>query len=169
MSRSARILLGAAVGASVLLAGFCLNIDNLAYTASATAHRATLSFATRLVERVESTPGYRSGMEVVIVGGFPEAPYHSGVAAFDLVDAPSDSVLSRNKHVYYYLNDWLNVPWEEPDEKTFLSVSGSEAFQDMRLYPDEGSVVIEDGRVIVKLAWEYTPKREYELQYENRR
>ena len=154
---------------AVLLSVFCLNIDNLAYTASATAHRATLSFATRLVERVESTPGYRSGMEVVIVGGFPEAPYHSGVAAFDLVDAPADSVLSRNKHVYYYLNDWLNVPWEEPDEKTFLSVSGSEAFQDMRLYPDEGSVVIEDGRVIVKLAWEYTPKKEYELQYENRK
>ena len=83
---------------AVLLSVFCLNIDNLAYTASATAHRATLSFATRLVERVESTPGYRSGMEVVIVGGFPEAPYHSGVAAFDLVDAPADSVLSRPSH-----------------------------------------------------------------------
>jgi hypothetical protein len=74
-----------------------------------------------------------------------------------------------NKHIYYYLNDWLNVPWEEPDEETMIAVAGSSAFQAMPLYPDDGSIVLRDGRVIVKLAETYTPKSDYEIAYENRR
>ena len=34
---------------------------------------------------------------------------------------------------------------------------------------DDGCVKIQDGRVIVKLAEEYTPKKDYEKQYENRK
>ena len=164
-----RPTIAAAVLVSVLLGSFFFYVDNLAYTASATAHRATESFATRLVERVESTPGYHRGMDVIIVGSFPSEVYPSGVEVFGLVDAPSDSILTLNKHVYYYLNDWLNVPWPEPPEETLQAVSDSEAFQAMPLYPDDGAVAIIDGRVIVKLADHYTPKREYEVQYEKRR
>ena len=162
-------LLSAAVCVSVLFAVLSFQVDNLAYTASATAHRATESFAARLVTRVESTPGYRSDMEVVVIGSFPREQGMSGVEAFDAVDAPSYSLLILNKHVYYYLNDWLNVPWPEPSEETFLRISESETFRNMPLYPNDGSVVIEDGRVIVKLSPYYRPKQEYEIQYENRK
>ena len=153
----------------LLIGIFYFNIDNIAYTAAATAHRATESFATRLVERVEAAPGYENGMEVVIIGSFPDAVYHSDIAVFDLTEAPQDSVLTLNKQVYYYLNDWLNVPWQEPDEETMQAVSDSSVFQAMPLYPDDGSVVVTDGRVIVKLAAQYRPKQPYEIQYENRR
>lgn len=47
---------------------FCLNTNNLLYTASAQAHRATESYATRLMTRIESCPDYEPGMEIVIVG-----------------------------------------------------------------------------------------------------
>ena len=39
----------------------------------------------------------------------------------------------------------------------------------MPLYPAEGSVRWLDGRVVVKIQEEYTPKSDYELAYENRR
>lgn len=149
----------------------CAQITNLAYTSSATAHRATEAFATNLVSRVEQTPGYTSDMEVVIVGAFPRNVYHSNIDAFKLVEhysCMSDTVMMLNKHVYYYLNDWLNIPWAEPDESTMISISDSDAFQNMPLYPDDGSVVIDNNRVIVKLAPNYIPKRPYEIEYENR-
>lgn len=162
----------AVCAASALLILLSAQVSNLAYTSSATAHRATESFATNLVGRVESTPGYQRDMEVVIIGSFPRNVYYSGVEEFARVEhysCLSASVMQLNKHVYYYLNDWLNVPWPEPAEETMISVSDSEAFQAMPLYPSDGSIVIEDGRVIVKLAEKYIPKQPYELAYENRK
>ncbi len=158
---------GLAVGL-LLFAQIC----NLAYTASSTAHRATNAFAVNLVGRVESTPGYQSGMEVVIVGSFPDDVYYSTEEAYQFVTHYSclpDSVLLRNKHIYYYLNGWLNVPWAEPAEETFLEISQSDAFQSMALYPSDGSVQILDGRVVVKLAETYTPKEAFEIAYEQRK
>lgn len=158
--------------ASALLILLCAQVCNLAYTSSATAHRATQTFAANLVGRVEAMPGYQQDMEVVIIGPFPRSVYYSGVEEFSQVEhysCMSSTVLSLNKHVYYYLNDWLNVPWSEPAEETMVSVSDSEAFQSMPLYPDDGSIVIEDGRVIVKLAEKYIPKQPYELAYEERK
>ena len=50
-----------------------------------------------------------------------------------------------------------------------LSLSRSPEFQAMPLYPAQGSVRVLDGRVVVRLAEEYTPKSGYELAYEKRR
>jgi hypothetical protein len=171
-SRFPGLLRAAALLAALALCGVSFFVDNLVYTASAQAHRATESFATRLVERVESTPGYQQGMEVLIIGGFPSKIYHSELEVYAMIEdysAPSTSVIPLNKHVYYYLNDWLNVPWPEPEESKLLAVSKSEAFKAMPLYPSDGSIVISGDRVIVKLASRYTPKKDYEIAYENRR
>ena len=161
-----------ALCAGLLLFLVSFQTDNLVYTMSATAHRATESFATRLVERVESTPGYEDGMEVVIIGGFPRSSYYSQIEAFKEIEDYSNlssTVTPLTKQVYYYLNDWLNVPWPEPSEETLIAVSDSAAFREMPLYPSDGGIVISDGRVIVKLAKRYTPKKDYEIAYENRR
>ena len=160
-----------ACAASALLILLCAQVSNLAYTASATAHRATETFTTNLVGRVESMPGYQQDMEVIIIGPFPDNVYYSGVEEFDRVkydSSLSSSVLALNKHVYYYLNDWLNVPWAEPPEETMIRVSNSEYFRSMPLYPSDGSIAIIDDYVVVKLAETYTPKKDYELAYENR-
>ena len=37
------------------------------------------------------------------------------------------------------------------------------------LYPAQGSVQVLDGRVVVRMQEEYTPKTDYEIAYENRR
>ena len=151
---------------------FCLNTNNLLYTASAQAHRATESYITRLLARVEDCPGYEPGMEIAIVGAIPAEQLVSHIPSYAQVDhysVPIHTVAHLNKHLYYYLNDWLNFPAEEPDEETMKAVSRSPEFQAMPLYPAQGSVRVVDGRVVVRLAREYTPKSDYELAYENRR
>ena len=161
----------AVAGCLVCLCLYGANINNLLYTASAQAHRATLSYATRLLSRIESCPGYTSEEEVVIIGSFPTDRIYASIESYALVDhysVPMDTVAPLNKHIYYYLNDWLNVPLEEPDEETMKSVSQSAAFRRMPLYPADGSVQRIDDRIVVKIQKEYTPKSGYELAYENR-
>ena len=156
----------------VLLLLFSLNTNNRLYTASAQAHRATLSYATRLASRIESCPGYTHGMPVYLIGSFPTDRVHNSVEGFAQVDhysVPLDTVAPLNKHIYYYLNDWLNIPVAEPDEDTMIAVAASPEFQSMPLYPAQGSVQMVDGRVVVKLQEEYTPKSDFEIAYENRR
>ncbi|MGE4277916.1 MAG: glucosyltransferase domain-containing protein, partial [Lawsonibacter sp.] len=109
---------------AVLLLLFCLNTNNLLYTASAQAHRATESYVTRLLARVESCPGYQIGMEVAIIGSIPADQIYAQIPSYAQVDhysVPQNTVTLLNKHIYYYLNDWLNVPVEEPDEETMLA------------------------------------------------
>ena len=161
----------AAVWCALLLL-FFLNTNNLLYTASAQAHRATESYATRLLARIESCEGYQPGMEIAVVGAVPADQIVSDIPSYARVDhysVPLNSVLTLNKHIYYYLSDWLNFPIEELPEETMQAISDSPEFQAMPLYPAQGSVRVLDGRVVVRMAEEYTPKSDYEIAYENRR
>lgn len=157
---------------AVLLLLFCVNTDNLLYTAAAQSHRATESYATRMLSRIESCPGYEKGMEIVVIGAPDESQLRTCIPTFFQVDhysVPLNTVTHLNKHLYYYFNDWLNVPVDEPAEETMIAVSDSKAFQAMPLYPADGSVQVVDGRVVVKVQEHYTPKSDFELAYENRR
>ena len=164
------LLPAAAVWCALLL--FCLTTNNLLYTASAQAHRATESYATRLLTRIESCEGYEPGMEIALVGAVPAEQLVSDIPSYAQVDhysVPLNSVLPLNKHLYYYLSDWLNFPVDELSEETMLAISDDPEFQAMPLYPAQGSVRVLDGRVVVRLAETYTPKSDYEIAYENRR
>ena len=164
--------LPAAVVWTAALLLFCLNTTNTLYTASAQAHRAAESYLTRLMGRVEACEGYEPGMEVVFVGAIPDGQIRSAVESYAQVDhysVPVHNVVELNKHIYYYLNDWLSVPVEEPEEAAVIALAAGEDFAAMPLYPAQGSVQVLEGRVVVKLREEYTPKSDFEIAYENRR
>lgn len=156
--------------AAVLL--FFLNTNNVLYTVSAQAHRAAESYLTRLMGRVEACEGYEQGMEVLFIGAIPDDAIRSAVESYAQVDhysVPIHNVVTLNKHIYYYLNDWLSIPVEEPAEETMIAIADSEAFAEMPLYPAQGSVQVLEGKVVVRLREEYTPKSDFEIAYENRR
>lgn len=165
-------MMTAAVVWCALLLLFCLNTNNLMYTASAQAHRAAESYFTRLMARVENCEGYEEGMEVLFIGAIPDGQIRSAVESYWQVDhysVPVNNVAHLNKHIYYYLNDWLSIPINEPAEDVVIAAAETEAFGEMTLYPTEDSVKVVDGRVIVKLRETYTPKSDFEIAYENRR
>lgn len=160
------------VGAMLVSSLYFWQYDNLLYTMLNHAHRSTLSYVTRMVSRVESCEGYQYGMPIVVIGGFPSDKYDTDIETFEVVrseSAFSSSVIPLNKHIYYYLNDWLNVPAKEPADELCLALTATEEFKQMPLYPDSGSVQIIDGCVVVKVAETYYPKSEFEKQYDNRR
>lgn len=159
-------------GALLVSSLYFWQYDNLLYTMLDHAHRSTLSYVTRMVSRVEGCDGYEYGMPIVVIGGFPSDKYDTDIETFEVVrseSAFSSSVIPLNKHIYYYLNDWLNVPAKEPADELCLALTATEEFKNMPLYPDSGSVQIIDGCVVVKVAEQYYPKSEFEKQYDNRR
>ncbi len=161
------------VYSSFILISICSAwLCNLLYTASAQAHRATESYVTRIMSSIENTEGYRWDMPILIIGAFPEDRFSAEIPAYDLIDhysAPKDSVLPLNKHIYYYLNHWLNIPVPEPSEETMFAMAESSAFLAMPKYPDYGSVQIINDAVVVKIGDTYEGKSDYELAYENRK
>ncbi len=145
---------------------------NRIYTAMDTAHRATLSFMTVLAGRIEDMPGYTPDQKVYLIGKPSDQILRSGVPEFDLVScaqSPANTVLLANKHLYYYFEKWLNIPWEEPSEEEMMAWSDSAAFQAMPIYPADGSIQNIDGNIVVRLSDHYTPKQLFELEYEQRR
>ena len=160
----------------ILLISCCsiyfVGYDNVLYTMLAQAHRTTQVYAANMLSRIESLDGYRYGMEVVIVGGFPDDRYFSDIDVYGMVQqggALANSVVPLNRHIYYYFNDWLNVPFIEPDEEVFVQISNMPEFKEMPLYPDDGSVRIINNKVVVKVQSSYLPKVQYEKDYEKRR
>ena len=61
------------------------------------------------------------------------------------------------------------MPVNEPDEAVVIATADSTEFAEMPLYPQQGSVQVLDGRVVVKLRETYTPKSDFEIAYENRK
>lgn len=118
-----------AVFAAVLL--FHAQYANTVYTGLELAHKGTESFLTTLVSRIQGTAGYRSDMDVIIIGIPDQEVYQNGVPELNLLQtsaSPCANVLAGTKHIYYYLNDWLSVRWREPSEEEFIEVSDSEEF-----------------------------------------
>lgn len=162
----------AIVGAFLALALYFWQYDNLLYTMLNHAHRATLSYVTSMVSKIESCEGYRYGMQIVVIGGFPSDKYDTDIESYETVkseSAFSSSVIPLNKHIYYYMNDWLNVKAEEPDEDLCLDITQTEEFRQMPLYPSQGSVQVIGDCVVVKVQEQYSPKSLYEIQYDARR
>ena len=58
---------------------------------------------------------------------------------------------------------------EEPAEADLMAMAERPEFAAMPRYPDDGSVQIIDGCLVVKVQEEYTPKSDFEIAYENRR
>lgn len=77
-------------------------------------------------------------MPVYLIGSFPTDRVHNSVEGFAQVDhysVPLDTVAPLNKHIYYYLRDWLNLPIEEPAEADLMAMAERPEFAAMPRYP----------------------------------
>ena len=129
-----------------------LNVDLL--------NRATLSFMTRMVDRMERTPGYKIGeTPVIIVGHIRENPYVRPLKDFGRLH--SDFLGGHGLDVTFpetyknYFDYVLNypvqyVPREEMAE--CLENLDLEAIHNMPIFPEQGGVALIDGVLVVKLS-----------------
>ena len=141
----------------VLLSLVCLNyvwLDNGNYTAIYYENQETVSYFNRLATRIQSVPGYTTEMKVAIIGNSFSDPLHASYFdnqdPFEFVGTSADYIdnkYTRDKWFKHYLGYMLSLASE--DEIALLSKT--KTVQNMQVYPDDQSILVYDGYLIVKI------------------
>lgn len=126
---------------------------NAVYVKKTTEHQATLSVMTRVVERIETQPGYERGVTPVVFMGIPQA-YFSDFAPYDKIQRLTGADMSGSITYYsiygVYIPMLLRTDMNIADSGTAVAVS--EEVAAMPVFPAVGSVNTVDGVVVVKFA-----------------
>ncbi len=121
-------------------------------------HRNTLSFATMLLDRIYTTPGYQPDMEVVFVG----QPQHSMLgriipSGFENITSFGTGVDNRGLYITYhktlvkYFQTFIPSLLVIADENHLYTEEIAEEINSMPPFPALGSCRVVDNKLIVKL------------------
>lgn len=132
--------------------------DNVTYTVEKLSYNQAYSTSARIVDRIESLPGYNRDLPVMIAGivGNDNYPRTNDLYRYSLGDIPSSTVFHftyggmvetwRNFiHIFF----GLDIPM--CDDNTYYKISQSPEFKSMGRFPAPDSVQIIHGIVVVKL------------------
>lgn len=137
----------------ILLTFLFFRFDNLCYMRLAIVQSQTTRFYSTLITRMQSTPGYNSGMKVAYIGD-PHA------AEWDTTIPEIQELNYIHVHPYFgfrqlqetepwriFMEIWLNFKaWEEEPER-FITMP---EVKEMPCYPNDDSIQIIDGVLVVK-------------------
>lgn len=141
---------------AVLLIGrFCIMANIVGFNMNER-YEKTYATCVRIVDRIEQTPGYKTGTKVAILGGFPnhEFYYPTDITIEDLAGffGADGSVFVSSSEGYakvfkHYLNFTVNyIPAEEEYPLVF-----TEEFAAMPRFPAEGSIAFIGDVLVVKI------------------
>ena len=132
--------------------------DNASYTALKLTYNQAYSVTERLINRIEETPGYKREYPIVLGGivGNTNFPRTSNIYDFTIGNVVNNTTF----HGTYggQLGTWISfvkiffgqdiVP---VNEGVYFDVITSEEYKNMGKFPEENSIIIRDGIIIVKL------------------
>ena len=132
--------------------------DNVTYTVEKLSYNQAYSTTNRIVDRIESLPGYNRDLPVMIAGivGNDNYPRTNELYKYSLGDIPSSTVF----HFTYggMVETWRNfiriffgLDFPMCDDNTYYKISQSPEFKSMGRFPAADSVQIVHGIVVVKL------------------
>ena len=142
----------AATGIILFIAFSFARYSNVCYLKADVMQSEAVSYFNRMIERIQSTEGYKSGTPVVyICGRSKNDEGFSGNRFFDPIYLPpyqGNSII--NDFAWKEMMDlWCSFSPVNGDESKFYY---SEEVSRMPCYPDEGSVRMIDGTIVVKFA-----------------
>ena len=146
----------------VLLCCFIfINIQtaNAGYVKKSTEQQSTLSVITRVIDKIETTDGYRAGETPVAFIGVP-GNYTQEYEEFSNF-SKSTGLGSHNAITFYdyyepYFDIILKADINIADSETADEITLTDEAKAMPVFPAEGSVKVIDGTVVVKFTTPYT-------------
>lgn len=146
----------------VLLCCFIfINIQtaNAGYVKKSTEQQSTLSVMTRVIDKIETTDGYRAGETPVAFIGVP-GNYTQEYEEFSNF-SKSTGLLYHNAITFYgyyepYFDIILKADINIADSETADKITLTDRAKAMPVFPAEGSVKVIDGTVVVKFTTPYT-------------
>lgn len=149
--------LSAVTVAATLVMIFCFAVNgNIAYFNLNEKYEKTYSYALRIADTLEETPGYRVGDKVIIVGGIPTENYYPYTDITSKVMkgyfGPNGNILTDSTDKYQtFMARYLNVTIEIATPEEEIAICATEEFLGMPRYPKKKSIQKINGIWVVKV------------------
>lgn len=125
--------------------------DNILYFKASTEHEEDVAFLNRLATRIQSVEGYNDDYPVYFynIEQVQDNSFfrHPQLASYDYL--PYNNQIN-NMDIYWYLNNWVGYGPQMVVESETEQIISSKEFDEMAVYPDDGSIRIISDVIVVK-------------------
>ncbi len=131
---------------------FCAT--NTAYLRLQVRYETSYAAANRIMARIEALDGYTADTPVAFAGRLPSGLYGMTVEEFSQIDSltgTDDNLLLSTYSAPVFLETYIGLHLPGMTDEQWNMVYGSGILDEMPCYPADGSIILRDGVVIVKL------------------
>ncbi len=141
-------------GALLLCWQFIL-ADNIAYFNMSERYEKTYAYCVRLADRIEQTPGYYTGMPVMMIGVVDEEKYPvtdiTGPVTERISGSTGDILIYKGEQYQAFMEHYLNVSLNViTDEEQIVKIYNSDEYREMNSFPAKDSIRVVNGILYVK-------------------
>lgn len=138
--------------------------SNIAYLDLHVKYERSYAFANRVVSNIESQPKYNPDMKVLFLGTMNNKNYPDPTPVLDAAIKGHNGLFGAGDLLYYnnastwkFINDWIGVQYKSPTYEESEVIAKSREFKEMPNYPEQGSIKIIDGILVIK----FSPVKKY--------
>ena len=141
------------IGAAGLSYQFML-MDNIAYFNMNERYEKTYAYCLRLIDRIEQTPGYETGMPIAMIGVLDESKYPTtditGDVTSNISGTTGDMLIYKGEQYAAFMKHYLNVTINPIVGDQIIEIYNSPEYREMDSFPAESSIRIVDGIMYIK-------------------
>ena len=108
----------------------------------------------RLIDRIEQTPGYETGMPIAMIGVLDESKYPTtditGDVTSNISGATGDMLIYKGEQYAAFMKHYLNVTINPIVGDQIIEIYNSPEYREMDSFPAESSIRIVDGIMYIK-------------------
>lgn len=124
---------------------------NRCYLAAEIHQAQTISWMTTLVTQIKNVEGFDENMEIAYIGEVEDKTFISDKSYFETLEERFYNVDVRKQYVWKsYMQRWCGFHMKEVDQNTYEKLENLSEVQNMKNYPNDGSIQIVDDIVVVK-------------------
>ncbi|MCR4647598.1 MAG: glucosyltransferase domain-containing protein [Lachnospiraceae bacterium] len=142
----------------VMIAILCYNyllMDNIAYFNLQQQYEKTYAYCVRLLDRIEQTDGYYTGIPICLVGQISKESYPTTELTYDVTSkirgTDGDFILYRGNQYHEFMKNYLGATLNILEGDHVEDMYYSEEYSTMTSFPDKGSIKIVNGVMFIKL------------------
>ncbi len=148
------------LAASVVMVFNYAVTDNIAYSNLQKKYEKTYAYCLRMVDRMEQTEGYYTGIPVALVGvqnqdNFPETDI-TGAVTGSMIGMNGDYLVYTAANYQSFMKNYLGVTINTVSDEEVEKAYFSEEYNALNSFPEENSMKVVDGVLYIKTE----PKRE---------
>lgn len=129
-------------------------MDNIAYFNMNERYEKTYAYCLRLIDRIEQTPGYETGMPIAMIGVLDESKYPvtdiTGDVTSNISGTTGDMLIYKGEQYAAFMKHYLNVTINPIVGDQIIEIYNSPEYREMDSFPAESSIRIVDGIMYIK-------------------